>query len=128
MSDLTVFCLFLFARTRLEVELHLTYYFDPKYPRNLDSGRIKIFIVFFRTERVPVVFVFGKKKIDIDHCCQSFQNCFSEKESNILMIYDVVYHHAIGRFMTRTNEQVSLVKFSFFMFICTTKGSYDNPN
>ena len=44
-----------------------------------------------------MMFVFGKEKIDADHCCQSFQNCITEKDCKILMVYDVVYHHAIGR-------------------------------
>ena len=52
--------------------------------------------VYFRTERIPVLFIFGKEKIDIDCCSDSFKNCFPEEHSKIILIYDVLYHHAIG--------------------------------
>ena len=58
-----------------------------------------------RTERIPVIFMFGKEKIDTDHCCQSFQNCIPEKDCKILMIYDVVYHHAIATIYSRLETQ-----------------------
>ena len=49
--------------------------------------------------------MFGKEKIDTDHCCQSFQNCIPEKDCKILMIYDVVYHHAIATIYSRLETQ-----------------------
>ena len=62
----------------------------------------------FRTERISVIFSFGKEKIDIDHCCQSFQTCFADNDSNILIVYDVVYHHVIGRYLKSINKNKSL--------------------
>ena len=50
----------------------------------------------FRTERIPVIFSFGKEKINVDHCCQSFQTCFPDSDSKILIVHDVVYGHVIG--------------------------------
>ncbi|XP_028408526.1 2-(3-amino-3-carboxypropyl)histidine synthase subunit 2-like [Dendronephthya gigantea] len=66
-----------------------------------------------RTERIPVVFAFGKKKINVEHCCQSFQSCFPDKDCKIILIYDVVYHHSIDSIYSKlSSEYRSLVSTS----------------
>ena len=50
-----------------------------------------------RTDRIPVLFVFGREAISIDDCCESFKSCFPDLDCKILVIYDTVYDHAIGK-------------------------------
>lgn len=58
---------------------------------------INLHFCFFRTDSIPVIFVFGKEKINIEECCQAFRHCFEDNSTKIILAYDVVYHHSIGR-------------------------------
>ena len=51
-----------------------------------------------RTSRLPVIYVLGKKPIDVSHCVQSFLEVvpdLQEKQSVVLK-YDVAYAHQAG--------------------------------
>jgi len=49
------------------------------------------------TTRIPVKYVFGNFPIDVDHCCESFNNKFSyDKNKEIIILFDVLYHYKIG--------------------------------
>ncbi|KAJ1956908.1 Diphthamide biosynthesis protein 2 [Dispira parvispora] len=49
--------------------------------------------------RIPVLYVFGKAPIDLDEACRAISNAFSsEKSRRLLLLYDVAYHHAMGKF------------------------------
>ena len=54
-----------------------------------------------RTSRLPVIYVFGKKPLDIDRCVEALASEFesnSQKDSTtvILLRHDVVYTHHAG--------------------------------
>ncbi|XP_077981448.1 2-(3-amino-3-carboxypropyl)histidine synthase subunit 2-like [Glandiceps talaboti] len=47
------------------------------------------------TRRLPVLYVFGQQDIDVEHCFSTFQQLFPDKDSDIVLMYDFVYAHAI---------------------------------
>jgi diphthamide biosynthesis protein 2 len=49
-----------------------------------------------RTSRLPVIYVFGRRKVDIDSLASQFTNAVPEKDSNILLICDTSYAHSLG--------------------------------
>jgi diphthamide biosynthesis protein 2 len=58
----------------------------------------------FRTYRLPVVYIFGRKSIDVDHCVAQFATIFnssstadeSKKTKAVLLRHDVAYTHLAG--------------------------------
>ncbi|XP_046859300.1 2-(3-amino-3-carboxypropyl)histidine synthase subunit 2-like [Xenia sp. Carnegie-2017] len=81
------------------------------------AEHIKVdFIIHFgsaclsRTDSIPVIFVFGKEKINIEECCVAFRHCFEDKSTKIILAYDVVYHHSIDQIYTKlSSEYKSLI-------------------
>ncbi|CAG8645487.1 9803_t:CDS:10 [Paraglomus brasilianum] len=58
-----------------------------------------------RTTRLPVLYVFGKKTIDVSHCHEAFNQLFGHnKEQPILVMYDVMYAHCIEDFVQQVQE------------------------
>ena len=53
---------------------------------------------FFRTRRLPVLHVFGKWPISIQHCSEQFQQMFPDPCVKVLVFCDVMYSHCIGRY------------------------------
>lgn len=60
-----------------------------------------------RTYRLPVIYVFGKKPIDVDDCVSSFVNVINRTElpprdkqmseqSTVVLRHDVAYTHVAG--------------------------------
>jgi diphthamide biosynthesis protein 2 len=49
-----------------------------------------------RTSRLPVIYVFGQRKVEIDSLASQFTNAVPEKDSNILLICDTSYAHYLG--------------------------------
>ena len=70
----------------------------------------------FRTSRLPVVYVFGKKKIDINHCAKMLVDALNSQvpcdgqrtDSPILLRHDVVFTHLAGTWNPNQEEQMSL--------------------
>ncbi|OUM68082.1 hypothetical protein PIROE2DRAFT_4367, partial [Piromyces sp. E2] len=59
-----------------------------------------------RTTRTPVKYVFGNFPIDVDHCCDAFNNKFSyDKNKDIIILFDVIYHHKIGEIVKKLREE-----------------------
>ncbi len=58
----------------------------------------------FRTSRLPVIYVFGKRKLDIDHCAETLMDelnsqvpCDEERaDGPILLRHDVAFTHLAG--------------------------------
>lgn len=48
------------------------------------------------TERLPVLFVFGKGSIDVQDCVQKFSSMFADTGSKLILMYDVIFYHAAG--------------------------------
>lgn len=47
------------------------------------------------TSRLPVLYVFGHKEIDVLDGVQKFSSLYS-KEDNVVLIYDTDYSHVLG--------------------------------
>jgi diphthamide biosynthesis protein 2 len=69
------------------------------------SDRFRLFdLIFGRTSRLPVIYVFGKKTIDIDLCVKQLVEAFDAnlpdgndaRSSAILLKHDVVFTHQAG--------------------------------
>jgi diphthamide biosynthesis protein 2 len=58
----------------------------------------------YRTSRLPVIYVFGKKNLDIDHCAESLVNALNlhapsnpqHTDGPILLRHDVAFTHVAG--------------------------------
>uniref|UniRef100_T1JHR2 2-(3-amino-3-carboxypropyl)histidine synthase subunit 2 n=1 Tax=Strigamia maritima TaxID=126957 RepID=T1JHR2_STRMM len=48
------------------------------------------------TLRLPVLYIYGKKSIDIEHANDSIKKLISNQDEKIILIYDVLYTHAIS--------------------------------
>lgn len=49
-----------------------------------------------RTQRLPVLYVFGKEEMRVEECVGKFRELFPERESSwVLILYDTVYSHCI---------------------------------
>ncbi|XP_053325710.1 2-(3-amino-3-carboxypropyl)histidine synthase subunit 2 [Spea bombifrons] len=46
--------------------------------------------------RLPVSYVFGRKAVDVNLCAEVFRKLSPEPESAVVILSDVVYHHAIA--------------------------------
>ena len=53
-----------------------------------------------RTTRLPVLYVFGREDIDIDHCATALKALFPDPLQPILILYDVGYAHAVGEWIS----------------------------
>ena len=62
---------------------------------------------YTRTSRLPVIYVFGRKEIDVDKCITEFMNVFDQDhpvqdenaeqpKTTLLLRHDVAYTHAAG--------------------------------
>lgn len=49
------------------------------------------------TSRLPVLYVFGQKAINVKECAQKFSVMFPDSSSRVILVYDFGYFHAIGK-------------------------------
>ena len=69
-------------------------------------------LLFVRTYRLPVIYVFGQKPIDVDHCVAQLVHILdslptenvSTKERTVLLRHDVAYSHRAGELLGFHNE------------------------
>lgn len=47
------------------------------------------------TQRLPVLYIFGCHTVDGPHCSEQLQSVLSDTSSKIILLYDVIYYHAI---------------------------------
>lgn len=52
--------------------------------------------MYFRTSRLPVLYVFGRESIDVNKCVSEFARVVDNKDSAVIIMYDVVFSHAAG--------------------------------
>jgi diphthamide biosynthesis protein 2 len=57
--------------------------------------------ICFRTSRLPVIYVFGKKKVGVEHCVTEFINSLRRggvdfHSKGVLFRHDTVYSHQAG--------------------------------
>ncbi|XP_051960338.1 2-(3-amino-3-carboxypropyl)histidine synthase subunit 2-like [Xyrauchen texanus] len=46
--------------------------------------------------RLPLLYVFGKRPIEIQQCATAFKELYPDSQSHVIIVYDVTYSHAIG--------------------------------
>lgn len=59
-------------------------------------GNINDVIYIYRTERLPVLYIFGQESVDVKDCIDKFVMSFADSTVPIIIIYDVIFHHIIG--------------------------------
>ncbi|XP_066537802.1 2-(3-amino-3-carboxypropyl)histidine synthase subunit 2 [Hoplias malabaricus] len=47
------------------------------------------------SRRLPLMYVFGKRPIDVQKCVEAFRELHPSSESHVIVLYDVTYSHAI---------------------------------
>lgn len=50
--------------------------------------------------RLPLLYVFGKRPIDVHQCASSFKELYPNLQSHIIVLFDVTYSHAIDDLRT----------------------------
>ena len=50
-----------------------------------------------RTSRLPVLFVFGREEVEVRECEAAFRQAFQSTEDHVLVLYDTVYVHCVGK-------------------------------
>lgn len=48
--------------------------------------------------RLPLTYVFGKRPINVQECATSFRELYPDRETHVIVLYDVTYSHAIDDF------------------------------
>lgn len=49
------------------------------------------------SKRLPLLYVFEKRAVDVEICASSFRELYPDKHSLIVILYDVNYAHAISK-------------------------------
>lgn len=49
------------------------------------------------SKRLPLMYVFEKKTIDVGKCASAFRELYPSPQSHVILLYDVNYVHAIGK-------------------------------
>ena len=62
---------------------------------------------YFRTRRLPVLYVFGRERVDVLHCVAAFRELYTDRETDILVLYNTAYFHSIGRIFTTVHERLA---------------------
>lgn len=47
-------------------------------------------------QRLPLLYVFGKRPIDVQQCAAAFKELYPDCQSHVFILYDVTYTHAIA--------------------------------
>lgn len=59
-----------------------------------------------RTSRLPVIYVFGKKTLDVEQAVTGLLNLLPSDSQNILLESDVMYSHSMGTFLVSAVKQL----------------------
>ncbi|KAG7330001.1 hypothetical protein KOW79_006223 [Hemibagrus wyckioides] len=50
------------------------------------------------SRRLPLMYVFGKRPINVQECARAFRDLYPDHETHVIILYDVTYSHAIDDF------------------------------
>ncbi|XP_027025268.2 2-(3-amino-3-carboxypropyl)histidine synthase subunit 2 [Tachysurus fulvidraco] len=50
------------------------------------------------SRRLPLMYVFGKRPIDVQECARVFRDLFPDQETHVVILYDVTFTHAMYTF------------------------------
>ncbi|XP_051867897.1 2-(3-amino-3-carboxypropyl)histidine synthase subunit 2 [Pristis pectinata] len=71
------------------------------------------------TRRLPVMYVFGQKSIDLYQCAASFRALYPDKSTYVIILYDVIYSYAL-------DELQQLLQPEYENLVVSTVCSYRN--
>lgn len=54
------------------------------------------------SKRLPLMYVFERKPLDVEKCASTFRELHPDAQSQVVVLYDVNYAHAIGKTSHRT--------------------------
>ncbi|XP_030635991.1 2-(3-amino-3-carboxypropyl)histidine synthase subunit 2 [Chanos chanos] len=78
------------------------------------------------SRRLPLMYVFGKRAIDVQQCASSFRDLYTDLQSHVVILYDVVYSHAIDSLMQLLGDSYpNVVASSLRTDHCHGNGRYD---
>lgn len=63
----------------------------------------------FRTLLLPVLYIFGKKRIDMDDLLQKFQAVFPDARDHILVVWSGMYYHCRATLLDYVEQYENLV-------------------
>ncbi|XP_041817148.1 2-(3-amino-3-carboxypropyl)histidine synthase subunit 2 [Chelmon rostratus] len=52
------------------------------------------------SKRLPLMYVFERRPVDLEKCASAFRDLYPDKQSHIILLYDVNYVHAINDLQT----------------------------
>lgn len=52
------------------------------------------------SKRLPLMYVFEKRPIDLEKCASAFRELYPDSQSHVILLYDVNYVHAVGDLQT----------------------------
>ncbi|XP_018427496.1 PREDICTED: diphthamide biosynthesis protein 2 [Nanorana parkeri] len=64
------------------------------------------------SNRLPVMYVFGQKALNVNLCVESFQNLFPDCKTPVVVFSDVLYQHALGELEARLGQNYPGVVFT----------------
>ncbi|XP_041924737.1 2-(3-amino-3-carboxypropyl)histidine synthase subunit 2 [Alosa sapidissima] len=56
------------------------------------------------SKRLPLMYVFGRQPIDPQQCALSFKELYPDSQSHVVILYDVIYSHAIDALVKLLKE------------------------
>ncbi|KAG7488773.1 hypothetical protein MATL_G00038530 [Megalops atlanticus] len=57
------------------------------------------------SRRLPLMYVFGKRPVDLQRCVSSFQELYPDRQSHVVVLYDVIYSHIIDDLLDLLSPQ-----------------------
>ncbi|XP_026792758.3 2-(3-amino-3-carboxypropyl)histidine synthase subunit 2 [Pangasianodon hypophthalmus] len=64
------------------------------------------------SRRLPLMYVFGKRPINVQECAAAFRELYPDRETHMIILYDVTYSHAIDDFQRLLGDTYSNAVFS----------------
>lgn len=62
------------------------------------------------SKRLPLMYIFEKRQLDVEMCACSFRELYPDKQSHVVLLYDVNYDHAIGKISHKTPKRPTPIK------------------
>ena len=51
------------------------------------------------SKRLPLMYVFDRRPLDLKKCASSFREFYTDRQSHVIVLYDVNYAHIIGKYL-----------------------------
>lgn len=64
------------------------------------------------SKRLPLLYIFERRPLDLEKCTSAFRELYPDAQSQIILLYDVNYVHAISKLISN----VSVIFFDKILF------------